>query len=236
MDNKNKNNNKNKKKLPFGRNLFTLIFITVSVVVLAFVISTITSYVTASNKSKYAPFETKSITNGTEEKYEDGTFNSIDSRMKDDKFNTFGINLRCTSYVEDENTSATTRQAIYKLSIYKNDNTPSIKNGKVNVAICMAAPWVGFIKYPSSAAPKELEFCDTEENAKSTSPSNYKTFTISNQIDFPAKVNTFPIPITVDCPTIYLYLSYVDSYSKTTTVVLEYSYYDIIPEAGGINK
>lgn len=61
MDNKNKNNNKNKKKLPFGRNLFTLIFITVSVVVLAFVISTITSYVTASNKSKYTPFETKAI-------------------------------------------------------------------------------------------------------------------------------------------------------------------------------
>ena len=100
----------------------------------------------------------------------------------------------------------------------------------------MAAPWVGFIKYPSSSAPKSLEFCASEENARSTSPSNYKSFTISGQIDFPAKVNTFPVPITIDAPSIYLYLAYTDAYGKTTTKVLEYTYYDLIPESGGIIK
>ncbi len=231
----NNNKNKEKKKLPFGRNLFTLIFVAVVFVVLAFIISTITSYSTAASKSKYTPFVTQSITDGTATDFSEESFTSVDSRMKHDKFDTFGVHLVCTSYVEDEN-EATTRQAIYKVSLYKNDNTPSIKNGTVNVSLCMAAPWVGFIKYPSSYSPKSLEFCDDEEDATSSSPDNYKTFTISGQIDFPAKVSTFPIPITVDSPTIYLYLSYTDAYSKTTTVVLEYSYYDLIPQAGGIIK
>ncbi len=230
------NNEKKQKKLPFGRNIFTFLFAIVLFFIVAFIISTITSYVKASAKSKYEPFVTQSISNGEITNYTDDTFLSIDYKMKASKFTTFGINLKCTSYIEDEPNTSTTRQAIYKISIYKNENTPSIKNGEVKVSLCMAAPWVGFIKYPSSAAPKTLEFCADEENAKSSSPSYYKTFTISNQIDFPAKVNTFPIPITVDSPTIYLYLSYVDAYSKTTTQVLEYSYYDLIPESGGIIK
>lgn len=236
MSNNNKNNQKKKRKLPFGRNLFTLITIALLLVVVALVVSTITSYVTAANKAKYEAFVTQSISDTETTNFSDDTFATIDSRQKASSFDTFGVVLKCTSYVEDENTTSTTRQAIYKVSLYKNDNTPSIKNGTVNVTICMAAPWVGFIKYPSSSAPKSLEFCSDEENAKSSSPSNYKTFTISGQIDFPAKVNTFPVPITVDAPTIYLYLSYTDAYSKTTTTVLEYSYYDLIPESGGIIK
>lgn len=231
-----KNETKQKKKLPFGRNLFTLITVAVTLVVIALIITTITSYVEASSKSKYEPFVTQTFSDGTQTNFSDNTFLSVDKRMKHDKFDTFGVVLKCTSYVEDENTTSTTRQATYKLAIYKNDNTPSIKNGKVNVSICMAAPWVQFIKYPSSYSPKELEFTTDEENAKSDSPSKYKTFTFSNQIDFPAKVNTFPIPVTVDFPTIYLYLSYTDAYSKTTTVVLEYSYMDLIPASGGIIK
>lgn len=225
-----------KKKLPFGRNLFTLLFVALVLVVLAFIITTITSYVTESQKSKYEPFVTQSISNGTATNFTDETFNKVDERIKAKKFDTFGVVLKCTSYVEDENTTSTTRQAVYKLSLYKYENTPTIKNGTVYASICMAAPWVGFIKYPSSSAPKSLEFCASEENARSTSPSNYKSFTISGQIDFPAKVNTFPVPITVDAPSIYLYLAYTDAYGKTTTKVLEYTYYDLIPESGGIIK
>lgn len=227
--------NKQKRKLPFGRNLFTLIFVAVTLLVLSLIIYTVQSYVTAANKSKYTPFVTQTITDGKATDFAEGSFNTIDERMKFDKFNAMGVLLTCTKYVEDDS-NATTRQAIYKVSVYKNDNTPALKNGKVSISICMAAPWVGFIKYPSSSSAKELEICENEEAAKATSNTKYKTFTISGQIDFPAKVNTWPVPITIDTPTIYLYLTYTDTYSKTKTVVLEYGYHNLIPQDGGIIK
>ena len=236
MGNINKNkDNKKKKKLPFGRNIFTLIFVFACVAVLFLIVYTVQSYVTAASEAKYTPFVTQSIADGKATDFEEGSFNNVDERMKHDKFNTMGVYLTCTKYVEDDS-NATTRQAIYKVAVYKNDNTPNLKNGKVSVSICMAAPWVGFIKYPSSSAAKELTVCNDEETAKSSSNSNYKTFTISGQIDFPAKAKTWPVPVTVDYPTIYLYLTYTDTYSKTKTVVLEYSYLDLIPQDGGIIK
>ncbi len=236
MGNINKNkDNKQKKKLPFGRNLFTILFVLVCTFIIAFVIYTIQSYVTAANKSKYTPFVTQSITDGTASEFSEGTFNSVDSRIKHDKFDKLGVYLVCNKYIEDDS-NATTRTAVYKVAVYENDNTPTIKNGTVSVSFCMAAPWVGFIKYPSSSAPKDLTVCESQEAAEASSNSYYKTFTISGQIDFPAKVNTFPIPITIDAPTLYLYISITDTYSKTTTYVLEYSYYDLLPLDGGIIK
>ena len=137
MGNRVKNNEKKKKKLPFGRNLFTLIFIALVLVLVAFTVSTITSYVKASNSSKYEAFVTQTISNGERTDFAEGTFNTVDERIKAKDFNTFGIELKCTNYVEDENTESTTRQAQYKISLYKYEDTPSIKNGTVSFILAI---------------------------------------------------------------------------------------------------
>ena len=79
MGNINKNkDNKKKKKLPFGRNIFTLIFVFACVAVLFLIVYTVQSYVTAASEAKYTPFVTQSIADGKATDFEEGSFNNID--------------------------------------------------------------------------------------------------------------------------------------------------------------
>ena len=102
MGNINKNkDNKKKKKLPFGRNIFTLIFVFACVAVLFIVVYSVQSYVTAASEAKYTPFITQSISDGKATDFEEGSFNNIDERMKHDKFNTMGVYVfNISSFIE----------------------------------------------------------------------------------------------------------------------------------------
>ena len=232
---KKENNQEKKKKLPFGRNIFTIVFVAVSITIITLIIYTITSYTTAYNNNKFTPFVDETIG----KQYESSSYNLENvSRISHKDFKDFGLVVTCTSYDEDENTGASAK-ASYKIATYKFEDTKDIKNGKVSVMMCMGADWVNFLKYPTSTSIRELEFNASEEVAKKDSPTYSRTFSFSGIIDFPAKANTWPIPITVDCPNIYLYLSY--SYQEngktlTKSYVLQYSYYDLIPQTGGIIK
>ena len=231
---KEKDNNQ-KKKLPFGRNIFTFVFGVVVVLVLTLIIYTSYSYISTYNNNKYTPFVDESIG----KQYESNSYN-LDgvTRTNYKNFNDFGLVVRCTSYEQDNNTSAVNK-ATYKISTYKLENTKDIKNGKVSFMMCMGADWVGFLKYPTSTSIATLEFNANEETAKKDSPTYSKTFTFSGIINFPAKANTWPIPVTLDCPLIYLYVNY--SYQEngktlSKSYVLQYNYYDLIPETGGLPR
>ena len=229
------NNTNQKKKLPFGRNIFTFVFGIVVILLLTCIIYTITSYTTTYNNNKFTPFVDESVGKA----YESSSYKLDDvSRINHKDFKDFGVVLTCTSYDEDENTSATIK-ASYKIALYKYDDTREIKNGTVDVMICMGADWINFLKYPTSTSIRTLEFNASEEVAKQTSPTYSRTYSFSGLVDFPAKANTWPIPVTVDCPNIYLYLSYQyqeNGKTLTKSYVLQYSYYDVIPQTGGIIK
>ncbi len=232
---KKENNTAQKKKLPFGRNIFTFVFGILVVLILTCIIYTIYSYSSTYSNNKFTPFTDESVGKA----YESSSYKLDDvTRTNFKNFNDFGVVLTCTSYDEDENTGATVK-ASYKVALYKYENTREIKNGTVDVMICMGADWINFLKYPTSTSIRTLEFNSSEEVAKQTTPTYSRTFSFSGLVDFPAKAKTWPIPVTVDCPNIYLYLSYQyqeNGKTLTKSYVLQYSYYDLIPQTGGIIK
>lgn len=223
----NKKNKGEKTKL-FGRNLFTFLVFTGGFILIILIAFSTVSYITTYNKSLITPFIDKDFN----EQYttEDYNINDI-QRMNHKDFTDFGIILKCTEYSEDA------KQAKYRLKTYKTENTNAIE-GSITANVMLTAKWINFVSYATKTTT--LKIYDDEASAlESNKSSYYKDFTIKNLADFPAKTSTFPIKVTVDEPSIYLYISYKYKKSgeiKTLSYVLEYSYSDLIPETGGIRK
>lgn len=143
---------KHKNRL-FGRNLFTLIFAIVAILIIAFAVTTIQSYTSTSSKTKVVPFETKNL-NSTDNTFTEGTYNTTNDknntviRMNGKDFNEIGLFFSCKEYNEDKGS------AKYELKMYFNDNTPEeIKyNTKFQANVCMSAKWIGFVSYATKTS------------------------------------------------------------------------------------
>lgn len=143
---------KHKNRL-FGRNLFTLIFAIVAILIIAFAVTTIQSYTSTSSKTKVVPFETKNL-NSTDNTFTEGTYNTTNDknntviRMNGKDFNEIGLFFSCKEYNEDKGS------AKYELKMYFNDNTPEeVKyNTKFQANVCMSAKWIGFVSYANKSS------------------------------------------------------------------------------------
>lgn len=227
----NKKNEAPKRKL-LGRNLFTLLVFCGGFMLIMLIAFSTVSYVTTYNKSKITPFEDKNF----DEKFASDDYDFENAiRIHHSELEDFGVLLKCSEYSEDSKT------AKFRLETYKKEGTkdPIQQDGKwITANILMTAKWINFAQYASKVT--SLRMYDDEASALESNKSNYyKDFTVSSIADFPAKTNTFPVKITVDEPTIYLYISYnykQNAEIKTLTYILEYAYTDLIPESGGIRK
>lgn len=217
--------NNNKKKL-FGRNIFTLVF---AFVILLLVII-VGNNISVSIKNNVKPFEI----NAKGEAFEEGEYNLEDCKyVKGDEFDAIGLTIECSEYNED------TDKAVYKVMLYENENTENIDivNSSIKAQVCLASDQIGYLGYSSKVTFNNIA---KDKNTASSSTTYKKTFTINSVIDYPAKTEHFPIPLTVKAPDIYLYITY--SYkenagqAKNATYIIEYSYYDLLPLQGGISK
>lgn len=223
-----KKNDSTPKRRLFGRNLFTMIVVALSIVIVFLGIFITTQYVSAYNTNKINPFVTKSV--GTN--FDEGTYNTNDVvRMNGADFDKLGLVFTCTKFVDEE----TTKSATYELRTYLLENSKAV-NGNITANVCFANDWVGYVAYASKSSTikvaKDLETAEGNTTYR-------KTFTISSFGDYPAKTNTWPIKITVNKPVIYLYLSYSyyeNGENKTENYILKYSYDELIPQVGGIKK
>lgn len=222
-----KNKNEQKNKL-FGRNTFTMLFILIGGIVLFLVVFTISSYVSIGNQNDVTPFVTKDA-DGCEVQFDVENVTRMDAK----DFNEFKLEFQCTDY------KTSTGTAQFKIKAYKNENTRNVNsNTKLKVALCLASDWVGFASYSSEELSRTLEINEKEDGTKST------TLTISNIISYPAKANTWPVPVTVNSPDAYLYVSYTyyknDNVSagetETKNYILKYSYSEFDVQAGGLVK
>ncbi len=219
--------NKKKKHL-FGRNLFTLLFVLITLLVIAIIVFPITTYSKAYNENKLTPFVNRTAT----EEFTEGTYNIENvKRMHNSKFKELGIIFNCTSFVQE----AGNKSAAYELRVYKNENSKNI-TGSITANICLSADWVGYIGYGTKTT--SLRVADDKEKAES-STTYRRSFTVSNLIEFPAKAKTWPVNVVVSEPTIYLYISYnyqENGKTKQETFILKYDYSELIPQSGGIKK
>lgn len=215
------------KKRLFGRNLFTLIFAIVVLLVLVLGISITMSYVTTNNANKITPFVDKNTT----EQFTEGTYNTDAKRINGKDFDEFGLIFKCNQYLDEDSK----KTATYELRVFKTEDTKNI-TGSITANVCLAANWVGYASYATKSTSVKIA---ADEETALGSTAYRKTFTLSSLDDYPAKANTWPIKITVSEPTIYLYISY-DYYengkAKTDTYILKYSYSELTPLEGGIRN
>ena len=217
-----KNNNK-KKKIIFGRNIFTIV-----VVLVVLLIGTIIAdNIITSVQNDVTPFVTKA--DGTT--YDEGTYDLENcKKIKLSELEEFGLKFVCTEYNED------TQQIKYTMTTYLTEKSKDIISGSCTAQVCVASDYIGFISY--STKHTTVKFAADLETAENSS-TYQKTFTISSVIDYPAKSQHWPFPITVDSPTTYLYISYnynSNGAKRTETFLIEFSYKDLLPETGGIAK
>lgn len=220
-------------KFKFGRNPLSFIIVVVSLAIIIFGAVTISSYVTAWNNNKVTPFVTaKSDEDTTTSAYKDSlpsnfslqeeSDNYIIKRMDGKDFNLFDFTVECKEYGQQTNGSAT-----FNFSIKANDNIKSkvkvlkdLDNNHKNIqfAFCFASDWVGLCKYASTVTKYELSF--TAEEATTFTKS------ITGLSNYPLSANTFPVPIKVYTPDLYVCItfSYESSGVKTENYILRYTY------------
>ena len=216
------------KKRLFGRNIFTIIVVLASIIIVFLGVFITTQYVSTYNTNKINPFVTKSV--GTN--FDEGQYNTNDVvRMDGADFDKLGLIFTCTKFVDEESS----KSATYELRTYLLEDSKPI-NDNITANVCFANNWVGYVSYASKSST--IKVAPSKEKAEE-STTYRKTFTISSFGDYPAKTKTWPINITVDKPTIYLYLSYSyyeNGTNKTENYILKYSYDELIPQVGGIKK
>lgn len=223
-----KNNNTTPKKRLFGRNIFTLVVAAFSILIVFLGIFITSQYVTTYNKNNITPFVTKKVGENFEENVYD--LNNV-VRMNGKDFDKLGVILKCTKFTDEE----TTKQATYELRLYSLENSKTVSTS-VTANICFANDWVGYATYSSKSSTIKVAKDEAEALEKST---YRKTFTLNSFGEYPTKTDTWPIKISVDKPTIYLYLSYKyyeNGTEKTENYILKYSYDELIPEVGGIKR
>ena len=219
-------------KFKFGRNPLSLIIVIVALAIIIFGAVTISSYVTTWNNNKITPFVSSSDDGSGNTTYKDSlpsgfsleeeSDSYIIKRMDGKDFNLFDFTIECKEYGQLTNGSAT-----FNCSIKANDNIKSkvkvlkdLDNNKKNIqfAFCFASDWVGLCKYATSVSKYQLSF--TAEEATTFTKS------ISGLSNYPLTANTFPAPITVYTPDLYVCItfSYESSGVKTENYILKYTY------------
>ena len=155
------------------------------------------------------------------------------TRMNGKDFKEFELEFVCEEYSE------ASKKAKFSIKAYKNENTKSVTNKvKQQYAVCVSADWVGFASYSTEELSSSFYIYDSAASASSTSTTVYEL------IDFPAKANTWPVPVTVEAPDVYVYISYtyykVDGATsgdkETKNYILKYSYSELDVKIGGIER
>ena len=211
-----KSTNKNNKEKLSPRVIVKLVVLItlLSLIVLIPIIYSGVTYIKAWNKNA-VPFEptveesdstTSTTESTTEEKKTTPKISGVDltdvERMNNEDFNLFDVTFVATSYNDRENES--THSVTFSITIKKNDNTPSTlttvessSSYMMKTGVCLQANWIGFESYQSSLTSWTDSYL---ENGTS------KTASVSCNTQFPAKAETWPIKVTVDSPTAYLYI------------------------------
>lgn len=222
-----KANKSTPKKRLFGRNVFTLVVVALSIIIVFLGIFITTQYVSTYNKNNVTPYVTKTL--GTN--FAEGDYNSNAVRMKGKDFKELGVIFTCTNFVDEE----TTKSAKYELRTYLLDDSKNISENLV-ANVCFANDWIGYVAYSSKSTSVKVA---ADKKTAEESTTYRKTFTINSFGNYPAKTDTWPIKISVDKPTIYLYLEYSyyqNGEKKKEAYILEYSYDELIPQVGGIKR
>ncbi len=221
-------------KFKFGRNPLSFIIVVVSLAIIIFAAITISSYVKTWNDNKVTPFVSSSDDGSNNTKYKNSlptgfalqeeSENYIIKRMDGKDFNLFDFKIECREYGQLTNGSAT-----FDCSIKANDNIKEkakvlkdLDTNKRNIqfAFCFAADWVGMCTYATSISKYQISY--TAED-----PTTF-TKSISGLSNFPLTANTFPVPIKVYTPDLYVCItfSYESGGVKTENYILKYTYND----------
>ena len=223
-----------KTKFKFGRNPLSLIIVVVSLAIIIFAVVTISSYVTTWNDNQVTPFVTAKSSDSTDANKdslptsfslgEESDTNKI-YRMNGKDFNVIDFTLECTEYGQNTN-----GYAQFSCSAKWNANTsnktsvlkPFTNSSEYNIqfAFCLASDWVGICKYASAVTKKTI----------SSSKESADTFTksINGLTSYPATANTFPVPVKVYTPDLYVCITfqYENNGTITENYILKYTYDD----------
>ncbi len=256
MSNKSNKNNKLKeqpKKKLFGRNIFTFLFVAISVVVLFFLFYIPYSYISTYSKANPTPFDTNvtssmksnvgiedtssttSSTGANEIKMTDGA-----KIMKGKDFNDLDLKFYAQTYDQEKG------NVTFYSSLAWNENTTKLV-GDGNLAgmsssstynlymyVCISSKWIRVDDKPfanySSLQSFKIEKPTGEE--KTGAAYTRSSISLSGLTNFPYKTalwtETFPTSVYVGAPTAYLYLYFiVENTDKTTTnyrYILEFDY------------
>lgn len=236
-----------KTKFKFGRNPLSFIIVVVSLAIIIFGVVTISSYVNAWNNNKVTPFVTSSADENTDTTYKSSLPTSFSLseesdyyeiiRMNGKDFDMFDFTCKCTEYGANTNGSATFAFTI-KWNEKTSENYTVLKDIDTNqkniqFAFCLASDWVGFCKYASSLTKYKISSSDSEAISFSKS--------ITGVGDFPLTTSTFPVPVKIYTPNLYVCITYMyeNNGTRTKNYILQYTYdeYHIDGETiGGYKK
>ena len=235
-----KKKNQKEKMTPRAIIKIVILISVIALIILLPLIYSGVTYITAWNNNQVTPYAPTITTNddgSTTEtaKISDIVLNDKTVRMDGKDFNLFDINFEATYYNDREDEHGTDTQTIkYSVKITKNDNSPStiipISTSssyyfKSAVAIC--SNWIGLDTYSTSLTSFAFE--------------TTKSISVKCTTQFPAKANTWPVPVVVESPDCYLYLYFQTQENGKTVVntyILKYTYQEYMTEntTGGIRK
>ncbi len=222
--------NKQRTKFKFGRNPLSLIIVVLSLAIIFFVSYTIYSYASTWNKNTVTPFVTQKNTESSEtDSYKNTSPITLEQesdnykiiRMNGKDFNLFDLTVECTEYGQQTN-----GYGQFKATLKWNENTSNkakvlkdLDNSQHNIqlAFCLASDWVGFCKYATSMANNKIT---------STSDAITASKSVEGLKSFPITANTFPVPVKVYTPDLYVLIrfQYEDNGVKTENYILKYTY------------
>lgn len=172
-------------------------------------------------------------------------------KMNGKDFDLFDLEINCTAYTNThdvDSSGSSTDNAKFTFTVRWTDKTTEQLgvnflipfDGKKDIKLhtCFAADWVGFCKYQTSTNVSQsiITKASTESDEDYTGASFSST--ISGLEYFPAKANTFPVPVSVKTPDLFVYIEfkYQHNGAKTRVYVLKYTFDEYNPnaKAGGI--
>jgi len=208
------------------------------ILVLAVLLSSGLTYINAWNNNQVIPYNptitTKDDGTKTETDKISGIYLTDVTRLDNKDFNLFDINLEATYYNDVDKQKG--QKVEFSVSFKTNENSPeglttisSSSTNKIRVALALCADWIKFESYTSQLYDLKVD---------GTPKPN---ITVKCTQKFPAYASTWPVPISVDSPTCYLYLYYrTQENGKIVekSYILKYTYDEYMTSStqGGIIK
>lgn len=169
-------------------------------------------------------------------------------KMKGKDFDLFDLEINCSEY--NNNKIEGSDKASFSFTLkWTNKSTEELGDNKlipfdneskrdIRLTTCFAADWVGFCKYQVSNTISSSTITKSADELDENYTGALFSSTISGLEYFPAKANTWPVPVSVKAPDLFLYIEFKYQHNgpKTRIYILQYTFDEYNPDAkaGGI--